>query len=201
MNHPQQHTLVTAAVGLAGCLLLAGCGGGSSPKGTAAPAPHVRSDATSGAAIAPATTAATSASASAPAVAAGASTACALVTEHDAATALGADPGPGSKFESHGSTQCQYGDAQTIMVLVNLTPARGKLAYDRMHGAPTPDKRVTVSDVAGVGDRAFAITAPHTAGIYFNSGDSLVLVSVMGRTATAPERQAVAMAKTAAGRI
>ncbi len=201
MNHAHQHTIAAAAIGLAGCLALAGCGGGSPSSKGPAPASHAPSGATSAAAAAPASTGAASGSASAPAVAAGASTACALVTENDAATALGADPGPGSKFESHGSTQCQYGDAQTIMVLVNLTPAHGKLAYDRMHGGPTPDKRVTVADVAGVGDRAFAITGPHTAGIYFNSGDSLVLVSVMGRTATAPEPQAVAMAKTAAGRI
>jgi hypothetical protein len=204
MTHAHPRTSAAAAFGLAGCLLLAGCN-------SAAPAPAAHTDtpavqATAGvnsASPADATsTAGTPIGATSAAASSGDTTACTLVTEQEVGTALGTDPGPGSPFTSHGSSQCQYGSYQTAFVLVNLTPTQGKAAYDLMHNNPKVGNAGAVVDVAGVGDRAFEISGPNTASIYFNNGDALVLVTVEIRTATSPPKdQALALATAAASRI
>jgi hypothetical protein len=136
------------------------------------------------------------------AVPAGGGTACALVTEQEVAAALGTDPGPGSADTSNGSSQCQYGTYQSAFVLVNLNPSQGKPFYDNTRNNPKVSQAGTVTDVAGVGDRAFGIFGHGTAAIYFNKGDALVLVMVEINTATSPPKaQALALAKTAASRI
>ena len=106
------------------------------------------------------------------------------------------------KGTSHGSSQCQHGTYQTAFVLVNLTPSQGKAAYDLMHSNPNLGHAVVVADVAGLGDRAFELSGPNTASVYFDKGDVLVLVMVEIRTATSPPQgQALALAKTAANRV
>jgi hypothetical protein len=146
--------------------------------------------------------AATPVSATTPATDPAGATACALVTEQDVTTELGADPGPGSKFNSHGSSQCQYGSYQTRFVLVNLIPAQARAGYDTVRNNRNRPATVHVVDVAGVGDRAFEVSGPHTAGIYFNKGDALIVVTVEILTITAPPTgQTLALAKTAASRV
>jgi hypothetical protein len=160
---------------------------------TSAAAPVV---ATSAAALPASSTAAPSSAASA--VAATAAVACVLVTEAEISRALGADPGPGRRFASHGSSQCQYGTYQTTYALVNVTPTRGRAGYDRLHD----DSNHHVASIDGVGDRAMEVSGPGTAGIYFNKGDALVvIVVVIHGAATPPESQALALAKLAASRI
>jgi hypothetical protein len=128
--------------------------------------------------------------------------ACALVTEQEVGAALGTDPGAGTAFTSHGASQCQYGNYATAFVLVNLTPTQGNAAYDLMHSNPTPGHALVLADVPGLGDRAFELSGPNTASVYFDKGDALVLVMVEIRTATSPPKsQALALAKTAADRI
>jgi len=126
-----------------------------------------------------------------------------LVNEKEVSAALGADPGPGSRFSSHGSSQCQYGTYQTRFVLVNFTPTRGRAGYDLLHdGARLRTAGLHAVDIAGVGDRALEISGPGTAGVYFNKGDSLVVISVLFHAgSTSPGTQAVALAKIAAGRL
>jgi hypothetical protein len=130
-------------------------------------------------------------------------TACTLVTEQDVAAALGRDPGPGSADTGEGgSSQCQYGSFQNAFVLVNLNPSQGKAFYDNAHSNPKVSEAGAITDVAGVGDRAFGISGHGAASIYFNKGDALVLVMVSIRSAASPpEPQTVALAKTAASRV
>jgi hypothetical protein len=194
MTQPRSRTLSAVALALAGCLLSAACGGGATAARTSTTAAPAGAAKASSAAPADPTAAATS-----PDDSVGSAHACSLVTEKDAENALGKDPGAGRKFTSHGSSQCQYGNYQTGLVLVNLTPTRGKAAYDLMHSNP---KVGHVVDANGYGDRAFEVSGPNTASIYFDKGDALVLVMVELRSAaTPPMGQARALAKTAADRV
>ncbi len=206
MTDPHRRTLAAAAAGVAASLVLAACS-------SSAPAPAVSTDTSAVQATASGTTLTTPAASVAPtdpattdatpaAAPAAGVTACALVTEQEVGTALGTDPGAGSAFTSHGASQCQYGTYATAFVLVNLTPTQGKAAYDHMHSSPNLSQAGVVADLAGLGDRAFEISGPNTASIYFDKGDALVLVMVEIRTATSPPKaQVLALAKTAANRI
>jgi hypothetical protein len=152
------------------------------------------------ASVAPSVPASTGATPAADSSAGG--TACTLVTEQEVGAVLGTDPGAGSAITSHGASQCQYGTFQTAFVLVNLNPSQGKPFYDHARNNPKVSQAGAVTDVSGVGDRAFGIFGHGTASIYFNKGDALVLVMVEIRTATSPPKaQALALAKTAASRI
>ncbi|HEV7203216.1 MAG TPA: hypothetical protein VGN18_01330 [Jatrophihabitans sp.] len=204
MTTRTQHRVVALASGLTACTLLAACGSGSSPGRTVTPPLSSTAGSPSSALSAmPTTATADLASTSAAGTAsAGSGSACALVTEHDAATALGSDPGRGSAFSSYGSTQCQYGTYQTQFLLVNLTPSRGRAGYDIVHSHQRAGQNVRAVDIAGVGDRAFEVTAPHTAGIYANKGDALLVVTITKQAALDPPTVPVlALARLAAGRL
>jgi hypothetical protein len=200
MTSPHRRTLAAAVLGLAGCSLLGACAT-STP---AADTPASPATTTTGAAHDTTATPANPASSAATTSPAhdAATDACALVTEQEVTTAIGTDPGHGTPISSHGSSQCQYGTFQSSFVLVNLTPSRGKAAYDLMHNNPKVADAGTVADVTGLADRAFGISGHGTVSIYFNKGDALVLVMVEIHTATAPPKaQALALASTAASRV
>jgi hypothetical protein len=203
MTRHRPRTLAAATLAATG-LLLAACGSGNSPSHAAVSPKGTMSDSNSAPSM-PASTvstvSATGATTAAP-LPAGAAVACTLVTEKDAAAALGKDPGPGSAFSSHGSTQCQYGSYQTAFLLVNLTPSHGRAGYDLIRSNRKLGTQVSVVTIAGVGDRAFEISEHNTAGIYFNKGDAVVVVSVSMQTATSPPQgPALALAKIAASRL
>ena len=199
MTTHRPRTLITVAL-IATGLLLAGCSS-SSPKHDDSAAAQAGSAAGSSASAPTSAAGKTSAAPAQPAQATVA-TACALISEGEAGAALGADPGPGNKFSSHGSSQCQFGSYATQFLLVNVTPTRGRAGYDLMHDNPKVSQSGAVATLPGVGDRAFELTGPGTASIYFNKGDVLVLVSVVIHTAAAPPMaQALSLAKTAAGRV
>ena len=205
MTNPRRHTVGAVAACLAALLLLTACSKSTpAPQTTSAvQTTAAATDATSAAtatSVAPADPASTDATpAAAPA---GGGTACTLVTEADATTVLGTDPGPGSADTSNGSSQCQYGDFQSAFVLVNLNPSQGKAFYDHAFNNPKVSQAGAVTDVAGVGDRAFGTVGHGAASIYFNKGDALVIVMVEIHTASSPPNaQALALAKTAASRI
>lgn len=198
------HRRVAVASALTACTLLAACGSGSSPSRTVTP-PLSSTAASRGAAMsatAGAATADVTPTSTAGTTSTGSGSACTLVTEHDATTALGTDPGRGSAFSSHGSTQCQYGTYQTQFLLVNLTPSRGRAGYDIVHSHQKAGQNVRAVDIAGVGDRAFEVTAPHTAGIYANKGDALIVVTITSPTAPdSPTVPVLALAKLVASRL
>jgi hypothetical protein len=188
--------LAAGTFAVTGCLLLAACGTSSPAARSAAPA----SKATALATVAP--TAPPSADSTPTTDPVGGGTACSLVTEQEVAAALGRDPGAGTAITSHGASQCQYGTFQTSFVLVNLNPTQGKPSYDRAHNSPKVSQAGVLTEVAGVGDRAFGISGHGAASIYFTKGDALVLVMVEILNApTPPKAQALALAKTAADRV
>ena len=190
---------IAAALALAASLLLGACNNASTPSAQA-PIGHSTANRSHAPATAPANAASTIA-ATAAADSGSATDACSLITQQEAGTAVGGDPGAGKPFSSHGVSQCQYGSYQSGFVLVNLTPTRGRAAYDLMRNRSKPGGEVHVADVAGVGDRAFGVTGPNTASIYFDKGDALVLVMVAINKASAPPKgQVLILAKTAAGR-
>ena len=198
-------TLAVSAALTVAAGLLAGCGSAASGAPAAASSvPPTVSGAPASAAATPSTepTEPATGQATPAAAAAGDTTACALVTEQEVAAVLGSDPGAGQAFTSHGASQCQYGSYATSFVLVNLTPTQGKAAYDLMHGRSNPGGVMVLSDVSGLGDRAFQLLGPHTASMYIDKGDAMVLVMVEIRTAAAPPKtQVLALARTAADRL
>jgi hypothetical protein len=202
MTDPHRRVLAAAALAMTGCVLLAACGSSTPAAGvpTGAPAVQTTAGATPATSVAPTDPTSTDATPAADPSAGG--TACTLVTEQEVGAALGTDPGAGSAITSHGASQCQYGSFQTALVLVNLSPTQGKAAYDLMHSKSNLGHGLVVAEVAGLGDRAFEITGPNTASIYFDKGDALVLVMVEIRTASSPPKaQVLALATTAASRI
>lgn len=200
MTDPHRHTVAALAACLAAGLLLIACSKSTPAAHTtsAAQTTAAATDATSGAA-----TNAASAEARAPAASAAGGNACSLVTEADATTALGADPGPGTgDTGAHDSSQCHYGPYQSKLVLVNITPTQGKLTYDNMRNNAGTAKTGSVVDVAGVGDKAFEVDSHGSAGIFFRKGDALVVVSVVFYLAASPPTDQVRdLAKLVAGRI
>lgn len=218
MTAPHRHTIAAVAACIAAGLLLAACSK-STPAAQSMPAAQTTSavqataPAADAASIAPATseapttsvapTAAATTDATPAAAASGGGTACALITQQEVGAALGTNPGPGSADTGErGSSQCQYGSFQSAFVLVNLNPSQGRSFYDSTRSNPKVSQAGAVTDVAGVGDRAFGIFGHGAASIYFNKGDALVLVMVSIRTASSPpEAEALALAKTAASRI
>jgi hypothetical protein len=222
MTDPHRHTVAAVAACLAAGLLLAAC---SKSTPAAQTTSSVQTTAAATDATSVAATNAASAQATPPAAATDATSvaatnavsaraipraayvaggnACSLVTEADATTALGTDPGPGTgSISAHGSSQCDYGTLGRTLVLVNITPTQGKLAYDNFRNNPDIGKPGSVVDVAGVGDKAFEVDSHGSAGIFFRKGDALVAVSVVFYlVASPPTDQVRALAKVVAGRI
>jgi hypothetical protein len=124
--------------------------------------------------------------------------ACSLVTQQEAGTALGADPGPGEVDTRQGASACTYGTMPGI-VMVNVLAPGGQADYNHLLGLAKPGEAF---DVAGVGDGAFGVAAGPTAGIWFYKGDTLVAVNVMaGLTPPPPTDMAIMLARAAASRI
>ena len=214
--NPRSIASASLACGLAAGMLLAACSSGSSSTHATTSAAHPTSassvpstavvttaPAVADTSIAGTSSAGTSSAGTSPATAPSAGgSACALITESDATAVLGKDPGHGRAFSSHGSSQCQYGTYQTQFLLVNLTPSQGRASYEMVHSHQKPGQNVSIVDIAGVGDRAFEVSGPHTAGIYANKNDALVVVTVSILAVASPPKAAVlALAKLAASRL
>lgn len=170
--------MIRVLAALAGAMLLAGCAVSAAPvAGGSAPAAPGASDA-----------------ASAPALSAPGAGACALVTEAEAATALGADPGPGAETSSYDATSCVFG-TYPQMITVSLAPSAGKAGFDRLHTPPTVG---TMVELSGLGDAAFRIINEPVATVEFLHGDAVVAIVVV---ADGSQDRAVELAKAANGRL
>lgn len=187
-----------AAAGLAVSLLLTACNSSTSAASptTAAGRPSSASASPSGPASA------INASVPVTVQTKGAASACSLITEADVARIVGADPGKGRAFRSHGATQCQYGSLPKQILLVNVTPGLGRAAYDQIRNNPnlSAGNKLSVTKVAGIGDEAFELSGPHTDAVYFTNGAALVVVGFSSGTSP-PKGGARALAKIGAGRF
>jgi hypothetical protein len=167
-----------------GCLLLAGCGatqrstaGGAHPTSTAGnPSP---------------TAIATVSGATATAAAGGGLTACGLITEQDATTAIGSAAGPGTAGGGAALSECIYGDGALIVGM----KTDSKAFYDTSHAAA---QAKGATNVTGVGDSAFQAGAKGVSTLEFLKGTTLVSIILSGPDA---QNAAVAVAKVAASRI
>ena len=123
--------------------------------------------------------------------------ACALALEADAATALGTDPGPGTETDGqHGASSCSYGQYPSLLI-VNLIPTGGEASYDNVLGDPATGPTTQVS---GVGDAAFLVSKPGTAGFDFRRGDAFVAI-VLVTGGESPVDQATVLASDLAERL
>jgi hypothetical protein len=153
MTHPHPRTGAATALGIAASLLLAACSS-SSPTHANTPIAHSNNSATSSSPADPTSTTGTPVGAISAAAPTGGTNACLLVTEQEAAAALGADPGPGQDVTAHGASSCMYGTSPLI-VTVNLLPTGGKAAYDHARGLAPAGHLVDVTDV---GAAAFGVS-------------------------------------------
>lgn len=137
------------------------------------------------------------------------------MTRQEAARALGSEPGPGfyGPADLPGKMQCRYGAEQGVRavnyVAVGLdtfaTAAAAKGEYQRQHDL---FERVfvagTLSDVAGIGDRAMMVGENITAvaTVVFLKGTHVVkVILVIVGAPESPKAAGIALAKAAAARV
>ena len=128
---------------------------------------------------------------------------CSLVTQQEATTALGADPGPG--LETAGSApgvfNCGYGPTvgAGVRLFVDASGV-GKATYDGDRSSYTSSQ---ATDVPGVGDGAFQITSSASqVTLYFYKGGTFVSITLDTESTTAPlNDKVIALATAAASRV
>jgi hypothetical protein len=187
-RRPRWPVAVAAATG---CFLLAACSSNPTTKPPAAAASAATAQATA------------AGSGAAPAATGGNKHACSVVTEQEASTALGADPGPGQETPTGpaGVGDCVYGGVTGAGVRVTVdTSGVGKAVYESDRSS-YPSSQVT--DVPHVGDGAFEIvTSDSQVTVYFYKGGTFVSITLdTAATTGSPKDQGIALARTAAGRI
>jgi hypothetical protein len=138
---------------------------------------------------------------------------CALVTEAEAAAALGSDPGPGVDTPVTGGHKCEYGSypPATLTVLVSQGPAFGSTAQFEANQALQQGyvaqgrfgPHAIFNVLSGIGERAFETGAGSAGTITFNKGGTTVAIIILFSDITipTPTPQAEALAATAANRF
>jgi len=130
----------------------------------------------------------------------GTTTACELITQQEAATALGADPGLGQETPlGETASACTYRSGTSILQL-SLTPTGGKAVYDHER-AGIPPGTTGIADVSGLGDGAFSQITGSRAAINFDKDDALVVIGLTTTATTPTQDQLTTLATAAAGRI
>lgn len=192
-------TTVAVTTGIA----FAACGSTSSTGSTGSTGGTGGTGAGNTSAAAPAVTLKSTTSQSATsAPAGGAGDPCALITEVEATSALGIDPGPGQLTATH---TCRYGMLGSIS-----TPTKGVLniavnaGYDRMtfdaltsNAKALPDFR----NVAGVGDAAFSFNQGRQGSVDFIKGSRFVIILVQTPATPLSDQVLTSLGATAAGRL
>ena len=221
MTHRRTRLSVLGALALGACLMITSCGSGSAATAPAVPNPQpsvapaaVSAASNSAAPVAASTVLSTAVTEAAVggtpdatevdsvAAAVGATEACLLVTEQEAAAALGADPGPGIQTALEGTaTACTYRAGGSTLQFT-LTLSDGKATYDQEHAQIPSAAASLVSDMTGIGDNAFGQFQGPRGAINFDKGDALVVMGLNLAGATDPPRdQLTVLATAAAGRI
>jgi hypothetical protein len=185
-----------APLGAAVAVILAVSGCHAGPSGSSGASQQSR------AASAPTDQAITVAGSGAPPAAGGKKHACSVVTEQEASTALGADPGPGQETPpgAGGAGGCVYGAGSSVVRVTVDASGVGKAIYD---GDRSSYPSASATDVPGVGDGAFEITTSASqVTVYFYKGGTFVSITLDTAATTGPPKdQVIALATTAAGRV
>lgn len=193
-NRPLMTLLLCAAgatvLGVSGCQAA-----GSAAHHAVTPAPGSQSSTRSDS-PAPAAGAASNA----PAAAGHVISACALVTEQQAGTALGTASGAGTSTPSRSPhySQCNY-DSGALIVTVNDL---GKSLYDKTHASIKLHAPAGAwSEVSGLGNAAFESHAGPSAYVTFYAGTTFVSIILTRTAPPAPTAAAITLAKSAAARL
>jgi hypothetical protein len=124
--------------------------------------------------------------------------ACAVITEQDATTLLGSDPGAGQDTTSDMGPACAYGASLTL----NVAPGAGKAQFDTDKASAQGSGKS--QDLTGVGDAAFVFIVANTIGqMEILKGSTILTINVQGD----PSLQNITpdalttLGKAAAGRI
>jgi hypothetical protein len=157
-------------------LALAACSGSTAAPTPGAVTPGQSSAAAAGGPSAPAGQSAPPAAQSAAPAAGGAPIdSCALITEQEATTFLGSDPGPGASTGTADQPACAYGASLTFSV----QPTAGRAQYDADRGAAQGSGKAT--DLTGVGDAGYAFIVANTiAQMEIVKGTAVLSVNVQG---------------------
>ncbi|MEP6843048.1 MAG: hypothetical protein ABJA11_05975 [Pseudolysinimonas sp.] len=124
-------------------------------------------------------------------------TACSLVTEAEAAAALGSDAGAGTATVVGSNSSCKFGNYPTLLT-INLVSVTGKTDFDHLKGQVTGGTLVAVS---GLGDDAFAVTEGPAASFWFTHGTAMVAIVLVLRSGSNPNDAALTVAHEADGRL
>ena len=101
--------------------------------------------------------------------------ACAVITEQDATTLLGSDPGPGQDTSTGMDLACSYGGSLTMNVGANA----GKAKFDSDRAPAQGSGKL--QDLSGVGDAAFVFIVGNTIGqMEILKGSTILTVNVQG---------------------
>ena len=124
--------------------------------------------------------------ASGPTGSTGAINACALLTEQEATTFLGSDPGPGQDVGDPTSPACAYDASLTFSVDFSVDPTAGKAKFDSDTAGLQGSNNYTLS---GVGDGAGAtIVGGMVARMEILKGSAILTVNIQsGRIFTVAE--------------
>ena len=128
------------------------------------------------------TPAASATDSTATATGATASTACDIVSEQDATTALGADPGAGVAVSTSGASSCTFGHYPSL-VTINMVGPGGKADLAHIRSADTTG---SLTDIPGIGDSAFGVSTGPVASVWFSKGDTMVAIVVVGGSSGGP---------------
>ena len=190
VRHP--HAFAAIELVAAG-FLLAACGSSSTP----APAAHGTgsSSVTSSTPTDSTTAAGKPVGATSAAAPGGAGPACALITQQEAGTALGTDPGPGQEIRPG---HCIYGSGASSINIVEQSLPGSHAGFGGLRAAMAG----SAVDVVGVGDAAFGQFDGPIATVEFYKGNTLLALSLNVDGASAPPKdQAITLAKRAASRL
>jgi hypothetical protein len=129
----------------------------------------------------------------------------ALITEQEATTALGTDPGAGQETLPgvSGNGTCVYGAGSSVVRLSVDISGVGKAIYAGDRDTVNGINPSFVHTIAGVGDAAFETPGGATQDtIYLYKGGTFIEITLAVEAATAlPTDQLVTLAKTAVGRV
>ena len=138
---------------------------------------------------------------------------CNVLTEQDAAAALGVDPGPGVSSSEQGVGQCQYGSGNPgsiiFTVVKNLQPLGGKAGFDAVKASTQAQIAANTSGNAqyqtidGLGDGGFAAGGGYfaSASAYLNDTLVTVILSFADVGTTTAVSGAANLIKAAASRV
>jgi hypothetical protein len=128
---------------------------------------------------------------------------CTVLTEKDATTVFGSDPGPGhATVTAAGTGRCTY-DTDSANLMITITPNQDQATFTRAHDKAAKDARPgSFGELPEVAHGAYGTWGGPMASIQFYKGSTAVYILLtMSSQTTPPKSQVTALAAAAAGRV